>query len=68
VKVWIEHELCTGDGQCADICPDVFVMRDDGRTYRAMVRDPDVPPQLEAAVIEAADDCPGVCIFVDASS
>jgi ferredoxin len=68
VKVWIDHELCTGDGQCADICPDVFVMRDDGRAYRAEARDPDVPPALEAAVLEAAEDCPGVCIFVDAPS
>jgi ferredoxin len=68
MRVWIDQELCTGDGQCADICPDVFVMRDDGVAYQAEVVDPDVPPALEAAVIEAADDCPGVCIFVDPRS
>ena len=38
MKVWIDQELCTGDGQCADICPEVFFMHDDGRTYRAHVR------------------------------
>jgi ferredoxin len=64
VRVWIDGELCTGDGQCADICPDVFVMHDDG-VYRAQVRVADVHPSLHAAVVEAAEDCPGECIFVD---
>lgn len=72
MRVWIDQELCTGDGQCVDICPAVFVMREDGRTYRAYVREDDrrgdavvVPRQLERDVVEAAEDCPGSCIFVD---
>ena len=28
--VWIDQDLCTGDGICSEICPDVFVARDDG--------------------------------------
>ncbi|MET0909954.1 MAG: ferredoxin, partial [Ilumatobacteraceae bacterium] len=28
--VWIDQDLCTGDGICSEICPDVFVGRDDG--------------------------------------
>ena len=24
-KVWIDQDLCTGDGLCAEICPGVFV-------------------------------------------
>ena len=33
VKVWIDQDLCTGDGLCAEICPEVFIMRDDGLAY-----------------------------------
>jgi len=85
MKVWIDQELCTGDGQCADICPEVFFLHDDGTTYRSYVRvagssgygpdgtpelqaragTADVPPSHEDAVIEAADFCPGACIFVE---
>jgi ferredoxin len=28
--VWIDQDLCTGDGICEEICPDVFEARDDG--------------------------------------
>lgn len=28
--VWIDQDLCTGDGICQEICPDVFEGRDDG--------------------------------------
>ena len=28
--VWIDQDLCTGDGICSEICPDVFVAREDG--------------------------------------
>jgi ferredoxin len=65
VKVRIDQELCTGDGQCVEICPDVFVMNEAGCTYVAQVKQADVVPSLEAAVVEAAEDCPGACIFVD---
>ena len=30
MKVWIDQDLCTGDGLCEEICPDVFVGKDDG--------------------------------------
>ena len=87
MKVWINQELCTGDGQCIEICPDVFFMHDDGTNYRSYVKPvgasgcgptgrptltmgagmSDVPPSLEEAVREAADFCPGACIFVVSS-
>ncbi len=28
--VWIDQDLCTGDGICEEITPDVFTARDDG--------------------------------------
>ncbi len=33
IKVWIDQDLCTGDGLCAEICPSVFEMADDGLAY-----------------------------------
>jgi ferredoxin len=33
MKVWIDQDLCTGDGICAEICPSIFEMADDGLAY-----------------------------------
>ena len=33
MKVWIDQDLCTGDGLCAEIAPDIFEMADDGLAY-----------------------------------
>jgi ferredoxin len=78
MKVWIEQKLCTGDGLCEEICPSVFTLQDDGLAYvkngvRVMT-DPGgaqdmvvVPDGLEDAVIEAAEECPGECIFIEQS-
>ena len=77
--MWIDQDLCTGDGLCVDHCPDVFVQLEDGIAYvaelgeplndpggsgsLAMVRERDV-----AAVVQAADVCPGECIFIELES
>ncbi len=76
MKVWIDQDLCTGDGLCTDHAPAVFTLLEDGIAYvrengRAQ-NDPGgsaslaaVPPRLELDVVAAADDCPGECIFVE---
>ncbi len=33
MKVWIDQDLCTGDGLCEEICPAVFTLLDDGLAY-----------------------------------
>src|SRR5215203_4694428 len=33
MRVWIDQDLCTGDGLCVDHCPDVFVLLEDGISY-----------------------------------
>ena len=33
LKVWIDPDLCTGDGLCTEICPDIFEMADSGLAY-----------------------------------
>jgi ferredoxin len=76
VRVWIDQDLCTGDGLCTDHAPDVFTLLEDGIAYvceaRRVFNDPgqsagvaNVPRRLEAEVISAAEDCPGECIFVE---
>lgn len=76
MRVWIDQDLCTGDGLCVDHCPDVFVQLEDGIAY---VRDPEgplndpggsgslaeVPARRIQAAIDAAEDCPGECIFIE---
>lgn len=38
-KVWIDQDLCTGDALCAEICPEIFFMHDDGLAYVKQVDD-----------------------------
>lgn len=42
MKVWIDQDLCTGDGLCAEICPDIFEMHTDGLAYVKEANWPDV--------------------------
>lgn len=76
MRVWIDQDLCTGDGLCTDHCPDLFVLMDDGISYvhdgERVGNDPGgeasavhVPARHEAAAINAALDCPGECIFLE---
>jgi ferredoxin len=76
MRVWIDQDLCTGDGLCVDHCPDVFVQLEDGIAYVAEVgvplNDPGgsgslavVPERHVRAVVEAAEVCPGECIFIE---
>jgi ferredoxin len=78
MRVWIDQDLCTGDGLCTDHCPDLFVLLDDGISYvrdtttGIVASDPGgrtcqvvVPPKLEQRAIQAALVCPGECIFLE---
>jgi ferredoxin len=76
MKVWIDQDLCTGDGLCEEIAPAVFTLLDDGLAYvkegDRVLSDPGgangqavVPSGLEDAVVEASEECPGECIFVE---
>lgn len=76
MRVWIDQDLCTGDGLCLDHCPDVFVQLEDGIAYVAesgvALNDPGgsgslawVPVRHQQAAIDAAVQCPGECIFIE---
>lgn len=87
MRVWIDQDLCTGDGLCVEIAPQVFFMHTDGLAY---VREDEknfgstkeldgagepvlkmaegtarIPESLLGDVIEAAEECPGECIFIE---
>jgi ferredoxin len=81
MKVWIDQDLCTGDGLCEEIAPDVFTLLDDGlayvkegpKIYAAAQGNPqgaegmaEIPDGQLDAVIESAEECPGECIFIEA--
>lgn len=87
MRVWIDQDLCTGDGICVEISPAIFEMDDDGLAYvkekgwpnrfgpsgsgsEPAAKGPHgtvpVPDDALDAAIEAAEECPGECIFFDA--
>lgn len=72
MKVWIDQRACIGNGICEELASTVFAF--DGDV--AFVRDGDrvltepgavvsVPVGLEAVVLDAAEECPAACIFVE---
>jgi ferredoxin len=76
MRVWIDQDLCTGDGLCVDNCPDVFVLLEDGIAYviedGAVQNDPGgsgslawVSERNVSNTIHAAELCPGECIFLE---
>lgn len=46
---------CVGCGLCADTCPEVFSMTDEGTAQSIAA---EVPAQAEAAALEAMQNCP----------
>lgn len=87
VRVWIDQDLCTGDGLCEEIVPAIFGGHDDGLYYVKEVDWPSitddgsgpkgepiyqmsqgtasVPDELIEVTIEASEECPGECIFIE---
>lgn len=73
LQVWIEQDLCTGDGLCVQYAPEVFefdvdglayVKDDSGELLAAPGARADVPASLRLDVISSAKECPGDCIHV----
>ena len=85
MRVWIDQDLCTGDGLCEEIAPDLFQSHTDGLWYVKeanwkTIYGPDntkepihqgakgmavIPEHLLNDAIEAAEECPGACIFIE---
>ncbi len=80
MKVWIDQDLFSGYGLCAEIAPDVFTMLEDGlayvqesgKVYSKLRGNPEGASGLASFaddrlqdVIESAEECPGECIFIE---
>ncbi|HON87007.1 MAG: ferredoxin [Firmicutes bacterium] len=59
-KVCVDQDLCIGCGLCADTCPDVFVLTDEGK---AAVKE-GAESNIDCAR-EAADTCPTEAIKIE---
>ncbi len=73
LRVWIDQDLCTGDGLCVQYAPEVFELDIDGLAYvkddaGELLQEPGVrtgvPRHLFLEVIDSAKECPGDCIHV----
>jgi ferredoxin len=73
LEVWIDQDLCTGDGICAQYAPEVFELDIDGLAYVKDSQDEllqnegataPVPLPLLKDVRASAEECPGDCIHV----
>ncbi|KAB1150596.1 ferredoxin [Streptomyces luteolifulvus] len=73
LEVWIDQDLCTGDGICAQYAPEVFELDIDGLAYvkgadDVLLQDrgatAPVPLPLVMEVADSAKECPGDCIHV----
>lgn len=74
LQVWVDQDLCTGDGLCVQFAPEVFEFDVDGLAY---VKGADgelrtdagtrvaVPSSLHLEVVDSAKQCPGACIHVE---
>ena len=62
MKAVIDRDGCISCGLCAETCPQVFRMADDGL---AEVYVDEVPEEEEDAAAEAAEDCPVNVISVE---
>jgi ferredoxin len=77
LQVWVDQDLCTGDGLCAQYAPEVFELDIDGLAYVKdnagdLLQSPGarvgVPAHLRLEVIDSAKECPGDCIHVRRAS
>jgi ferredoxin len=75
-RVWIDQEACTSSALCEVGAPDVFSLseeddlayvKQDGSVLagRGAEAQAEVPEHLLPAVVDAAQACPGQCIYVE---
>jgi len=63
-KVIVDKDLCIGCSLCTAVCPDAFVMNDEGKS-EVILADGVVPAEAEASIEDAAAQCPALAIKVE---
>jgi ferredoxin len=73
LEVFVDQDLCTGDGLCVTYAPEIFEFDIDGLAYvkdatGTLLPEPGarivVPEHLRLDVLNSAEGCPGECIHV----
>jgi ferredoxin len=72
MRVWIDQDECSGVGVCVQDSPQVFVLGSDGIAYvtlggrmYASNEVAIIDDALLESVLDAAEDCPEQCIYID---
>lgn len=65
LRAFADRSRCCGYGLCAQVCPHVFKLDDDGLVY---LESDTVPAGLEDEAIEAAAACPAEALRVAADT
>ena len=61
MKAFVDQDGCIGCGLCADTCPEVFRMNDDGLAEAYG----EITPENQASAEEARDTCPSSVITIE---
>jgi ferredoxin len=61
MHVEVDPNICEGHGQCQAVAPEVYDLDDDGY---CLIRNAEVPPDLESRAREGALACPVQAITV----
>ncbi len=62
MKAYIDPDLCNGTGLCADSCPEVFELDNEG--FAATLMD-EIPAKYQQACRRAVDNCPNNAISIE---
>lgn len=62
MKAKVDQDLCIGDASCAEVCPEVFEMRDDGLAY---VKEDADYESCGDRLTQAAEGCPVEAIVIE---
>lgn len=73
MRVWIDQHECVGAGVCETACPEMFhfdgtlafVKSGDTILPQGRAGVGDVPEHLIDGVLEAVEECPTGCIYID---
>ncbi len=61
MKATVDPDVCQGHARCWEICPEVFVLDEEGH---ATLKVDEIPPEFQEKAQEAADNCPERAISI----
>lgn len=62
MKAVVDKDTCIGCGLCEGVCPEVFVMEDDGKS---VAKDMELSGEILASAKDAESECPVGAITIE---